>query len=76
MKKKLLTAMLLTGLSLAPAALAQDEEEIKMDARLEGYASPVFMNKASNASVWFLLLACGVISIGVMFMNAKRSHLD
>ena len=76
MKKKLLTAMLLTGLAFAPAASAQDEEEIKMDARLEGYASQVFMNKASNASVWFLLLACGVITIGVMFMNSKRSHLD
>ena len=76
MKRKLLTSLLLAGLTFAPAAYAQDEEEVKIDARLEGYNAPVVLNKASNASVWFLLMACGVITLGVMFINSKRTHLD
>lgn len=78
MKRKLLAAMVLAGLSFTPVARASsdDEEPVKVDARLEGYATPVFDNKASNSSVWFLLMACGVISLGVMFINSKRTHLD
>jgi len=76
MKRKLLTTILLAGLAFAPAAYAQDEEEVKRDARLEGYSSQVALNNASNASVWFLLMACGVITVGVMFINSKRTHLD
>jgi hypothetical protein len=76
MKKILLTTLLLTGLAFAPRAFAQDEEAVKVDARLEGYSTPVYMAKASNTSVWFLLLVIGGITAGVMFINSKRSHLD
>lgn len=76
MKKILLTCLLLTGLTFAPPTLAQDEEPVKVDARLEGYSVPVYMNKAGNTSVWFLLLALGGITAGVMFINSKRTHLD
>jgi hypothetical protein len=78
MKRKLLAAMILASVCLAPVARASsdDEEPVKVDARLEGYSSPVVDNKASNSSVWFLLMACGLISLGVMFVSSKRTHLD
>ena len=76
MKRKLLTTLLLAGLSFAPVVRADDEEPIKNDARLDGYSTPAVLPKASNGSVWFLLLAVAVISTGVMFINSKRTHLD
>jgi hypothetical protein len=72
------------GFACAAPAMAQDEEE-RPDARVEGYAladdkvGPVLIDPKTartNATVWFMLAGMGVVGLGVMFKNAKRTHLD
>ena len=57
------------------AALAQDEE-VKVDARLEGYQTPVTVSNQSTALMWLLFVLLGVIALAVLFKDAKRTHLD
>ena len=62
---------------LMPAlALAQDEDKPKVDARLEGYSTPVVIGDGTTALTWLLLFFLGVICFAVLFKNAKRTHLD
>lgn len=62
---------------LSPAvALAQDEEEIKRDARLEGYATKVYLDNDSTALTWLLLIFLAMVALSALFKNAKRTHLD
>lgn len=56
-------------------ATAQEEEEKIVDARLEGYSKSVTVG-GSTALMWVLLLVLGIVCIGPLFMNAKRTHLD
>jgi hypothetical protein len=70
-----LWAAALAALVPAGRALAQ-EEEIKRDARLEGYATKVYVDSDSTALTWILLIFLGMITLSVMFKNAKRTHLD
>jgi hypothetical protein len=73
MRRKLLMMMSALSLYMMPAlALAQDEP---VDARLQGYANPVVI-PGSTALYWLLVLVLAGACVGVMFMNAKRSHLD
>ena len=70
-----LAAMLPVG---ARAGSSTDEEEVFPDARLEGYPPPrVAFEKPGGiaGSVVVVLMLTG-ITVGVMFINAKRSHLD
>lgn len=79
MKLRLLTCLLMAIFTIAApvAAFAQDEEEDKIyDARLEGYATPVTLDSKSTALTWLLVGALAVACVGVMFKDAKRSHLD
>lgn len=76
MKRTLLACVLAMGLFSAPVAMAQDEEEVTVDARLEGYEEPIVLKSGGTAAAWFLMLLCGGIAVGVMFMNSKRTHLD
>lgn len=70
-------AFVLAACVLAPgAALAQDDEDIAHDARLDGYATNVLVESDSTALSWLLLVFLAAVAIGVMFMNAKRTHLD
>jgi hypothetical protein len=56
-------------------ALAADDE-VTPDARLEGYATQVAIKEGGTGwSIVFLILLLA-ITLGVMFINAKRSHLD
>jgi hypothetical protein len=57
-------------------ALAQEEEDKIYDARLEGYPGRVTLDSWSTALMWLLLVVLGAICIGVMFKNARRTHLD
>jgi hypothetical protein len=75
----------LLGLALVAAVIAtaprvhaasSDDEEVHPDARLEGYKEPVILKEGGVAgTVLFMLVLMG-ITFGVMFINAKRSHLD
>ena len=61
---------------ISPAmALAQDDDRPIVDARLEGYPSNVSL-EGSTALMWVLLLILGIICVGPLFMNSKRTHLD
>ena len=62
-------AMVLTPL------LALADDEVSADARLEGYAAKVSQEGGIGWSVVLLLVLIG-ITIGVMFISGKRSHLD
>lgn len=64
-------------LTVVPHALADDDENSKVyDARLEGYGTSMTLDGSSTALLWLLLVILGAITIGVLFMDAKRSHLD
>ena len=70
-----LWACTLAALLLPPPALAQ-EEEIKRDARLEGYPVKVSVENDSTALIWLLLIFLGMVALSAMFKNARRTHLD
>ena len=61
---------------LAPLAALAQEEEIKRDARLEGYPVNVSVPNDSTALTWLLLIFLAVVALSVMFKNARRTHLD
>lgn len=63
-------------LAFAPLAARAADDDPKPDARLEGYPSPVALNEGGAGMTWFFLIVLAGVSCGVMFMNAKRSHLD
>jgi hypothetical protein len=70
----------LIGLLVMPAlALAQrrgePEEEI-YDARLLGYEQRVALEDSSTALTWLLLIFLAVLALGVLFKDARRTHLD
>jgi hypothetical protein len=59
-------------------ALAQDQPKTiaLYDGRLEGYGKQVTLDAGSTALTWMLLIFLGLICLGVLFKNARRSHLD
>jgi hypothetical protein len=76
---------LLLLLLLSPTVLlAQDAADKIYDARLEGYAEAggnsnpinVTLESSSTATMWLLLIVMAALCVGVMFKNAKRTHLD
>ena len=65
--------------ALAPSPARAQEEEIKQDARLEGYANAggnVSVPNQSTALIWLLFVFLGVVALAALFKDAKRSHLD
>ena len=71
-----LCAFTVAGLLMPAVALAQDEA-VKNDARLEGYQTKVAIDSGdSTALTWLLLVFLSMVALGVMFKNAKRTHLD
>ena len=62
---------------LMPAVVLAQEEDVKNDARLEGYQTKVSLESGdSTALSWLLLVFLAMVALGVMFKNAKRTHLD
>lgn len=66
------------GLSAAAphSARADDDEPEHFDARDQGYTPTVELKSSSVGFVWVLMILLAAGSVGVMFMNPKRSHLD
>jgi hypothetical protein len=62
-------------LGMPTPARADDEGPPPHDARLDGYAQDVTVKGGSAGTYLALIIVIG-LPIGVMFMDAKRSHLD
>ena len=61
------------------ASSSDDEGGDGIDARLKGYkdgGSLALKDASGTALMWILLVILAVLCIGVLFMNAKRTHLD
>lgn len=79
MKQRLLRRIILTCLAvlISPmTAMAQDEGPAYYDARLEGYPTNVTLDLSSTGLTWLLFIFLSIVCIGVMFKNARRTHLD
>jgi hypothetical protein len=78
MKLKIRTwvaAVALVGL-LSPAAALADERVV-VDGRLEGYSPDLTLQNSSGpALLWLLVVVLAALVFGVLFMDAKRTHLD
>jgi len=59
---------------IAQASSSDDEGPVE-DARLQGYPSVVF-NQGGSGTTYMFFVVLTLITAGVMFMNAKRTHLD
>ena len=76
-RKLFLCACLVMTLVLStPLRVLADEAPEVYDARLQGYKDNVQLDSGSTALTWLLLIALGVLCLGVLFKDAKRSHLD
>jgi hypothetical protein len=70
------TLVVTSATLLAPLMALADDEQAYPDARLEGYKeSPWLKEGGVGGTITFLLILIA-ITFGVMFINAKRSHLD
>jgi len=72
-------ALLLVMCAAAPKAYASsssDDEPTEYDARLLGYDKTVQLDSGSTALSWVLLIVLGIVTLGVLFKDAKRTHLD
>lgn len=70
--------LVVTALALACPATARaagDEDEPKHDARLDGYEASVTIDGGSTLA-YMCLIVVAAAAVGVMFIDAKRSHLD
>lgn len=74
----LVAAWMCVGVLMAAPgpALAQDEDEVSVDARLEGYQGPMTVENDSTALIWLLFVFLGAVALGALFKDAKRTHLD
>ena len=74
MRSWMIRALALATMLIAPAAALADEAQ--SDARWMGYNQTVAPPPASTSLQWLALVGLGVVGLGLMFMSAKRSHLD
>ena len=64
------------AVAAAPTIALAQEEDVKVDARLEGYQTSVTVSNQSTALMWLLFVFLGVVALAVLFKDAKRTHLD
>src|SRR5581483_11004107 len=83
MKQRILARLLTIAFAIAIPIIAfassDDEGGDGIDARLKGYkdGGTVALKDASGTALtWLLLVVLAGLCIGVLFMNAKRTHLD
>ena len=79
-------AMLVIAAILSASPAWAQDEEVRPDARTEGYvkgegqqaaAGPLFISpERGTSTAWFILAAVSAIGVGVMFKNGRRTHLD
>jgi hypothetical protein len=67
---------LLPLMVLATNAVALADDATTTDGRLMGYKSSVAPPAASMSLIWLELIGLGVVGLGVLFISAKRTHLD
>jgi hypothetical protein len=72
----LMCAVLALPAGAARAASNSDDDEIKNDARTEGYQTSVKVEKPGTALTWLLFVFLCIIGVAAMFKDPKRSHLD
>ena len=69
-------------IGLAGPVQAQADDESRPDARLEGYkmtdgkVGPVTLPPSGSGGTWAIFVLLGLLGVGVMFKNGKRTHLD
>ncbi|HEX2970765.1 MAG TPA: hypothetical protein VHP11_00430 [Tepidisphaeraceae bacterium] len=51
-------------------------DDVLPDGRLVGYPDKIGITPPSTAAAWFLLVGLGLVTLGPMFLNAHRTHLD
>lgn len=61
---------------LAPTSAPAQEEAVENDARLDGYENNVAIADDSVALTWILFVFLTMVTLGAVFKNAKRTHLD
>ena len=72
--QRLAIIVIVLGAVSAPALAA---EEGLPDARLVGYAEGKGeFTQPSTSTAWILLVGLGLVAIGPLFLNARRTHLD
>ncbi len=82
MKQRFLPTLLAAAFAVAVPVISfassSDDESDGIDARLKGYKEGTMALKdaSGTAITWILLIILAGLCIGVMFMNAKRTHLD
>jgi len=76
MKQKLLGIVFAAAFLLFQPAVLLAAGEETTDARLEGYLNSVTFPASSSALTWLIWAVLAAIGIGVMFKNARRTHLD
>ncbi|MDB5320372.1 MAG: hypothetical protein JWN40_2003 [Phycisphaerales bacterium] len=80
MKYRLMALYVTVAVALAPiiafAKSSEDEDTVKLEARLEGYTTTVRMASSSTALTWLMIGFLSAVAIAVLFKNAKRTHLD
>jgi hypothetical protein len=64
------------AIALLATARVWADDNPTPDARLEGYPGPAALNDGGTGMTVTFLIVLAMITIGVMFINAKRSHLD
>jgi uncharacterized membrane protein len=68
-------AMLLVA-SAPRSAMAEEDEPTVYDARIQGYDKNVQLDSGTTALTWVLLIVLTIVTLGVLFKDAKRTHLD
>ncbi len=79
MKRWLLaTAVAVSMLAATPGVsrASSDEEAPSHDARMDGYKEKVATDAGGTALTYICLGLMGVLCMGVLFINGKRTHLD
>jgi hypothetical protein len=79
MKRRLLPLMIaLLSLTAAPLSARADDTNAPKDydGRLDDFGREVTLDSGGTALSYFLFAGLGVIAIGVLFKNARRTHLD
>ncbi|HEY1921567.1 MAG TPA: hypothetical protein VGG44_02285 [Tepidisphaeraceae bacterium] len=77
MRRRLGILVILLTVAVAPlSAMADDAKIQSYDGRLDDYAQPVTLDSNGTALTYFLFAVLGLICLGAMFRNARRSHLD
>lgn len=76
--RKQLPRVLAFGLlvMISGSSLMAQEDSNPIDGRLMGYPEKYVQPAPSTAGAWAALVGLGLVCVGPLFLNAKRTHLD